>query len=57
MGDWPDEREYARSERSGIGSGSIFTSSLIGASSQMYEEEQEDDLVRYEVGIENTNLR
>ena len=57
MGDWPDEREYARSERSDIGSGSNFTSSRMGASSQVYEEEQEDDLVRYEVGIENNNLR
>ena len=49
MGDWPDERDYARSDRSEIGSESNFTNSRVGAGSQVYEEDEED--IRYEVRI------
>ena len=49
VGNWPEEREYTRSERSEIGSGSNFTNSRVGVGSQMYEEDDED--IRYEVRI------
>ena len=49
VGDWPEDREYARSERSEIGSGSDFTNSRVGVGSQVYEEDDED--IRYEVRI------
>ena len=49
VGDWPEDREYARSERSEIGSGSNFTNSRVGVGSQVYEDDDED--IRYEVRI------
>ena len=53
VGDWPDEREYARSDRSDLGSGSNFTSSRLGVSSELREDEGEDrDSIRYEVGTQ-----